>query len=1430
MGGGQFFSPDKDVAQAYAGEGGSVIQEDLTFSKPLKAKNWAEAKKDIGLDSSASMEQLITAATEKGYDGIVFEAHNGKPEYVKLNGDTTPASNMGGDIPAPEIIKDKQGFTYEVWHGSKSEFEKFDESKKGSNSVSANAKEGFFFSSDKEIADSYAESYGSMFTDEESILNKKLTDQYMELSRRANKGEDVASEIEAKGKERDDLFNKAESRRVVGAKKYKVTMSNPYIVKDFSAEESFGKGGALLPKGSYDPDRVMQIIQTAKDNGHDGVVINNIRDSAWNDEGPLATTYIAFNPDSIENLQASITQLEGSPPPAKESIPAPRMSVELAGPSAPMMSFDDGGSIVRSSEGDLHYQTKDGKVLQTFKALKFVTPEVQAQLAKLTNNESSSPDGAAITLSVNKKGELVINSLNAIREDLTVDPNQKQPSQRVIKTEETSDGNGAVFVSERTTQGKVNQDPFFVAPGKVSDSAGAMKIGEGQKVSKYVQKLIEKAGPDRALELKLVTEQFEDNPDNTRTSKIIPLRTYYPKDVREGASVARQTIQEKGPYEVMDYLANLDRFNQEDQALANAIIEHWKATEEAIPLEDFKNRVAATDMLSEAYDINEKPGNVFGGGLQLRTEAAIEAAAGRTVGDTRVRQVKTKLEQKAYEEFKKETGEDTTIYDVSREVEAADNQVAEIEAEIEKVTKPRKPRGKAKEGEAAEESIPVPPELDAQLTKAKENRTNKKDKLTKIIKKLEEVNAAFTPEDQANLKNWSNLIAQAEKGTTNYQKLAQALVGLESKYIQDGDDTKIDYLFNFWRRNTLSGWATQLNNAIGNIASFAGTAAGIAATGQNPMPFLRGGARGLGLGWKEAGLIVRGERAGRLSLGEDGNFKPESLQKVKVGGVDVPWNPFNIINEMASRFLSAADSISVRTNREAQLEFASTVLAKKAGVPKDKRLAWADNKLYRTEKNLEEITADTDAQIAALATAGIKTSPSERELMIYEQMQIKQDEVLRAVADRHSVVSTYLNDPEWALGKGYDILNYAIEELSFNFAGGRVKPLKMVLPFIRTGANVANDMLNYTIVGAGRAAYTKFKDPNIPLEGGKRQGSTKEQFLTSSDAPVDNSIEARQLLGKAIVGTTLTGLFTAWGMAVADDEDPWITFFGDTDDDKEYSIRVGGSGGSYIKLGNTPLAILPVIASAVVDGYKQGKDTDMIIANAVMGSMGAMTDLSFIKSISDLADLFKDVGRGITDEGISVSASLENQGWQQGANVASGFIPSVGFLRNLGKWINGSPVETYNNFRAKMIGNLPFGPEVTGAEYKLNIFGEPIEYDVMNKAGLGRFLADSSTDPVALWMTETGYEITRPGHAIKLNKTESEELGGYTNILTPEESRRVLELSGPPIKAMLDSIRQTPEYSVFNEERQKLIHREVSKIRSAAKLQARKESEAKKAK
>lgn len=107
---GYFYSPDRKVAEVYAGKEGSVKEQKLSFSNLLESKNWMDAKAKLGLDSSHDMTALIIKAKEQGYDGIHFSKTTWGEEYIHIPTDKEVATSRGanGQMSLTDIAKNAQ--------------------------------------------------------------------------------------------------------------------------------------------------------------------------------------------------------------------------------------------------------------------------------------------------------------------------------------------------------------------------------------------------------------------------------------------------------------------------------------------------------------------------------------------------------------------------------------------------------------------------------------------------------------------------------------------------------------------------------------------------------------------------------------------------------------------------------------------------------------------------------------------------------------------------------------------------------------------------------------------------------------------------------------------------------------------------------------------------------------------------------------------------------------------------------------------------------------------------------------------------------------------------------------------------------------------------------------------------------------------------
>lgn len=231
--------------------------------------------------------------------------------------------------------RDEQGNLVSVYHGTRSRFNKFSKSKLGENTQANSALEGFFFTSNKDMADVYRkpvddfynhdplDEYLTLLNAEElkNILlksgwNKEQLD-YNYNENNENLIEDLLYEVQGTAYNFDyfdnidgyrdlisilkelGLDNKNKSLWTKVEKEFNkqqgyrmetyLNITNPLIVDDF---------------GQYEDESFSDAIKEAKKQGRDGVIFRNVEDGAMgtNMESPVGDVYVVFEPNQIKNI------------------------------------------------------------------------------------------------------------------------------------------------------------------------------------------------------------------------------------------------------------------------------------------------------------------------------------------------------------------------------------------------------------------------------------------------------------------------------------------------------------------------------------------------------------------------------------------------------------------------------------------------------------------------------------------------------------------------------------------------------------------------------------------------------------------------------------------------------------------------------------------------------------------------------------------------------------------------------------------------------------------------------------------------------------------------------------------------------------------------------------------------------------------------
>ena len=291
--------------QKMADSGYDVTNADLQAilwypEKNLYKKLGVRTKDNLNIDYAQAFERILEGRTELDAEGNVLQPVGrgvgtetadvtGRAEEDGLELDEiTSGEGAGSDpgrpkfslAPKPETqafrnwfrsskVVDADGSPLVAYHGTVKDFDAFNAALGGRTTGAPDARKGFFFSSDPEVAGSYAQTF----------------DEYIDRF-----GDNRFSRIYGDINEKIVSFLGDPPRRQYGAQTFPVYLSiqNPF---------TFDMEG-----GKYNPQLFSDIIDAAKNNGHDGVILKNARDSGF---GPLvkrpSDIFIPFRPEQIKS-------------------------------------------------------------------------------------------------------------------------------------------------------------------------------------------------------------------------------------------------------------------------------------------------------------------------------------------------------------------------------------------------------------------------------------------------------------------------------------------------------------------------------------------------------------------------------------------------------------------------------------------------------------------------------------------------------------------------------------------------------------------------------------------------------------------------------------------------------------------------------------------------------------------------------------------------------------------------------------------------------------------------------------------------------------------------------------------------------------------------------------------------------------------------
>lgn len=542
----------------------------------------------------------------------------------------------------------------------------------------------------------------------------------------------------------------------------------------------------------------------------------------------------------------------------------------------------------------------------------------------------------------------------------------------------------------------------------------------------------------------------------------------------------------------------------------------------------------------------------------------------------------------------------------------------------------------------------------------------------------------------------------------------------------------------FYLTNVLTGVTTHAKNLLSTFLNVSGalgveTARAVASGHLDDLPLLL---EALGQGFKRGQLaagdvlrtgVVTGSRMTKLEPGR----ALELTQFGKPGGVPARSAMTKAVleNRLAGilnlwkynyRLMAAEDLLFFKPAEEAKTALLAKRLARSEGLKGEAAQDRARQILGYGSKAVA--TAQAQAQ-----QEGLKGSAAARRTA--ELLNAGRPLDIREDAVQFALRSTFNNDPYGALGFVASLINQA--KVSDN---AKIKlGANLIAPFTNIIANVVNESLNYTPVGAVRARWS----------GDKLLGYEKAKLSLPQQADL-----RAELYSKAMVGTALLTALALKAAGHLDDPDPEFAIYGSGPaagpdrqglEAKGWSAHTIKLGDRYYSYANTPLALPMAWLGGIQDRMRDARiyqnrsaqrtaqSLPMMAAASAVGMGKVITDQSFMAGIMNWAGILSEPNVEISGRNLL----------KQGVGVASSFVvPNA--VRQVDKFFDPKVYEQ-RTAEGILVNAIPF---VRGAEGQpaLNALGRPITRP------LSQQFTSSQADvpPLVKYLAESGNWPTMP--------------------------------------------------------------------------------------
>lgn len=607
-------------------------------------------------------------------------------------------------------------------------------------------------------------------------------------------------------------------------------------------------------------------------------------------------------------------------------------------------------------------------------------------------------------------------------------------------------------------------------------------------------------------------------------------------------------------------------------------------------------------------------------------------------------------------------------------------------------------------------------------------------------------------------------------------------------------------------------------------------------------------------GIPQALAVLRGEMPGRSALYADVRFKPKvettpNGTKVTyakhVEGVEPLWvqsdgftkhipflNLFNnishAIERLNYRITSATDTLVFNLSKEAgQWETAAYAVINDPKIARKDRPQAIQNALFNTDTHIDEVNQQVRDIRQNITDLGGSLTSAEEATLFWDLMDQKRSQNID-VSDDFALTQTMMKpaEPTTVFGSvGYFINGgfKAIDKAGLKVFGRPFNPARLGIPFVTFATNLANMMTSYTPI---TAPFDYALSKQVPKFTEKTDPNTGKP-IASPFNQTDQLL--RERMGRLITGSAMMGITTYLLSEALDDDDPWITWTGSHGDNwqtlseqgvPEYSLGIKAPwSNKYTYLTPNVLGPLTAVFSSADTAAKainKGESVGSVVGRSILSVPHILSEHSVMKQLDAILSTFN----GQIGDSDSLFDRATNAVYGLAANTLQPLIvPASSFWKNIYRWSDGSPRDTYNNFMGKLTNQLPVLTDMfSGVKY--NRWGEQITPEGwLNNPLTSGLMKQAYNSDVDQWMQTTGYSMSRQQKGVRLTKEEAFRFGdgrphGYRDILTTEEAKEMLLLTGPQLKEMFRTKYMHLQH--YTDKAQQWMNEDVRKIRADA--------------